>query len=126
MERAFEMYSLHIFSENIKLLNSTDIKNISDIIYALSYLQNNARYLLFVIDSSTKIRSVSLPPKKTKKYGSWKLGLLLITQILIPYQYLITTFQSWREVLVFLCHCLWYLHFDWTTRKHCSPTNQPK
>ena len=114
------------FSENIKLLNSTGIKNISDSIYALSYLQNNARYLLFVIDSSTKIRSVSLPPKKPKKYGSWELGLLLIIQILIPYQYLNTTFQSWREVLVFLCHCLWYLHFDWTTRKHCSPTNQPK
>ena len=55
MERAFEMYSLHVFSENIKLLNSTGIKNISDSIYALSYLQNNARYLLFVIDLSTKM-----------------------------------------------------------------------
>ena len=79
MEKAFEMYSLHIFSENIKLLNSTDIKNISDIIYALSYLQNNARYLLFVIDLSTKIVSAS-PPKKPKKYGSWESGLLLIIQ----------------------------------------------
>ena len=69
MERAFEMYSLHIFSENIKLLNSTGIKNISDSIYALSYLQNNARYLLFVIDLSTKIRSVSLPPKNPKSMG---------------------------------------------------------
>ena len=35
---------LDIFSENIELLNSTDIDNISDIIYALAYLQNNTRY----------------------------------------------------------------------------------
>ena len=72
MEIAFKIYSPHISSENIELLNSTGIKNISDSIYALSYLQNNARYLLFVISvSSTKIN----PPSKSNKSKYFKLRL---------------------------------------------------
>ena len=55
MKRSFEN-SLHISSENIELLNSTGMKNISDSIYALSYLQNNARYFSQVPRSPPQIQ----------------------------------------------------------------------
>ena len=82
MEIAFKIYSPHISSENIELLNSTGIKNISDSIYALSYLQNNARYLLFVISvSSTKINPLPLNPTSRSILSSgcitWNCNTLL-------------------------------------------------